>query len=174
MRDAVASDKSFLGREFLTWLWYRCEVDGGTFPLEGGEVGVVFNDYVSLVSDGEEREENICRRGSPHRSREARTALFAGKLVSAAKLEIARGERQFAARLDARTFDVRGAKYPDPESSEPEERALERLEAMEELSDILDGLYGLFLSVRLGDQWESREVPAMARWIRARGREAEQ
>lgn len=162
------SAQAFLGREFLTWLWYRCEVGGGTFDLPGGEVGVVFNDYVALVSEGEEREENICRRGSAHRSQEARTALLVGKVVSAAKLEIARGERSFAATISGDTLDIRGAKYPDPESDDPGERTIERLEAMEELGDIVDGLYALFLAIRLDRRWEEKEAPAMTRWIRKR------
>jgi hypothetical protein len=167
------SAQAFLGREFLTWLWFRCETDGGTFDLEGGEVGVVFNDYVALVSEGDEREENICRKGSAHRSPEARTALAVGKVVSAAKLEIARGERSFTATIAGETLDVRGAKYPDAEAEDAEERTLERLQAMEELSDIIDGLYGRFLRVRLGPEWERKEVPAMSRWIRKRAKQGE-
>ncbi len=164
-----AEAQAHLGREFLTWLWFRCEVDGGTFQLPGGEVGVVFNDYVALVSEGRgEREENICRRGSAHRSREARTALLVGKVVSAARLEIARGARQFQVTISGDTLDARGAKYPEPEAEDEAERAAERLAAMAELSEILDGLYGLYCSVRLADRWATREVPAIARWIRKR------
>lgn len=154
----------------MTWLWFRCESDGGTFDLPDGEVGVVFNDYVALVSEGEEREENICKKGSAHRSQEARTALAVGKIVSAAKLEIARGERSFAATIAGDTLDVRGAKYPDAEADDPEERTLERLQAMEELGSIIDGLYALFLAVRLDRGWESKEVPAIGKWIRKRSR----
>src|SRR5690242_11767747 len=106
IKTADPKAQSFLGREFLTWLWFRCEADGGTFelpprgaasdaarprkkddePEPDREVGVVFNDYVSLVSDGDEREENILKKGSAHRSAEARMALLVGKLVAAAKL----------------------------------------------------------------------------------------
>ena len=177
-KQADPSAQAFLGREFLTWLWYRCETDGGTFDLPDGpstslgtgEVGVVFNDYVALVSEGEEREENICKKGSAHRSQEARTALAVGKIVSAAKLEIARGERSFTATISGETLDVRGAKYPDAEADDPEERTLERLQAMQELSAIVDGLYALFLGVRLAPAWEAKEAPAMARWVRKRAR----
>ena len=170
---ADPASQAFLGREFLTWLWYRCEADGGTFDLPDGEVGVVFNDYVALVSEGEEREENICRKGSAHRSREARTALFVGKVVSAAKLEIARGERSFRATISGETLDVRGAKYPDPESEDPLERTVERLQAMEELGEIVDALYAQFLAIRLSSRWEEKEAPAMTKWIKKRARQAE-
>ncbi|HVY61308.1 MAG TPA: hypothetical protein VHF22_06620 [Planctomycetota bacterium] len=189
IKTADPKAQSFLGREFLTWLWFRCEADGGTFelpprgavedakkakkkkddePEPDREVGVVFNDYVSLVSDGDEREENILKKGSPHRSAEARMALLVGKLVSAAKLEVARGERSWTVTLTGETLDFRSVKYPDAEGDEPEERSIDRLSAMQELGEIVDGLYGLFLGVRTSPDWDAKEVPAIARWIKKR------
>lgn len=187
IKAADPKAQAFLGREFLTWLWFRCEADGGTFELppegkapakkgkskddeadESREVGVIFNDYVSLVSDGDEREENILKKGSAHRSAEARMALLVGKLVSAAKLEVARGERSWTVTLSGETLDFRSVKYPDPQSDDAGERSIERLEAMQELGDIVDGLYGLFLGVRTTPQWDTIEVPAIARWIKKR------
>ena len=162
--------QGFLGREFLTWLWFRCEMDGGTFELgrEQEEVGVVFNDYVSLISDGDDREESIVKKGSPHRSAEARTALLVGKIVATAKLEVARGERSWTVTISGETLDLRSVKYPSPQADDPEEKAIERLDAMRELSEIVDGLYGLFLRVRTAPEWDAKEVPAMAKWIEKR------
>ena len=80
IKSADPKAQAFLGREFLTWLWFRCEADGGTFKIGDDEVGVIFNDYVSLVSDGDEREENILKKGSAHRSAEARMALLVGRI----------------------------------------------------------------------------------------------
>lgn len=184
--DPKAS-QGFLGREFLTWLWFRCEMDGGTFTLPqpkkaakakgakdddddapSNEIGIVFNDYVSLIAEGDDREENIVKKGSPHRSAEARTALLVGKVVSAAKIEIARGERSWAATVTGETLDLRSVKYPDPEGDDPEERALDRLCAMQEVGEIVDGLYGLFLGVRVSPEWGAVEVPAIQRWIKKR------
>ena len=173
IKAADPKAQSFLGREFLTWLWFRCEMDGGTFslpnlPRESNEIGVVFNDYVCLISDGEEQEQNIVKKGSPHRSAEARTALLVGKLVAQAKLEIARGERAWTATFAGETLDMRSVKYPDPQAEDAEERTLERLSSMHELGDILDGLYALFLGVRTAPAWDAKEVPAMTRWIKGR------
>ena len=52
---AFALERSFLASEFLTWLWFRCEVMGGEFKLpdvEGGagEISVAVDDALSLVS----------------------------------------------------------------------------------------------------------------------------
>jgi hypothetical protein len=31
-------ETEFLAREFLLWLWYNSEVNGGTYKLEDGEI----------------------------------------------------------------------------------------------------------------------------------------
>ena len=36
--DQGAESHGFLGEEFLTWLWFRWENDGGEFTLGGGRV----------------------------------------------------------------------------------------------------------------------------------------
>ncbi|GIW71068.1 MAG: hypothetical protein KatS3mg102_0610 [Planctomycetota bacterium] len=155
-----------LGREFLTWLWFRCEVDGGTFPLEqGGELGVVFGEYVRLLAPGERAEEHTVRRASPHRASEARQALRAGKLVAAARLELGTAEGSYAVTLDADTFGLRAARYPGVEGADETERSEERLARTEELLALLDELFARFLAVRLTPAWEQSELPAMRAWV---------
>jgi recombination associated protein RdgC len=159
----------FLGREFLTWLWFRCEVDGGTFPLEEGEVGVVLGDFVKLVASGDGAEENTVRRESPHRSRAARAALRAGKLVGAARLELAYGDQSYAVTVEADGLRFRSAKMPSVEGADDRERSQERMDRLEELGELIDGLYTQFLSIRLSPAWEGTEVPALRAWIESAG-----
>jgi hypothetical protein len=111
------------------------------------------------------------KKGSPHRSAECRTALVVGKLVASAKLEIARGERSWTVTVSGETLDLKSVKYPESKAEDAEERTLERLDAMQELGEIVDALYGLFIAVRVSPEWESKEVPAIVRWIKTRGRE---
>ena len=48
---AFALERSFLAQEFLTWLWFRCEVEGGDFRLpDSGEVSLLVEDALSLAS----------------------------------------------------------------------------------------------------------------------------
>lgn len=159
---------AFLGHEFLTWLWYRCEVDGGVFELPEGEVSLLLNDYVALIAQDGEGEQSILKKGSAHRSAEARTALREGKLVASARLEVARGERSFTVTLDGASLDLRAARYPKPDEENAQDREVERMGAIEELSEIVEGLYGLFLAARTRPTWGREEVPAMEAWIRER------
>lgn len=159
---------AFLGREFLTWLWYRCEVGGGMFPREAGDVGVVFDDYISMVSPDGEPEQSILKKGSPHRAPEAGAALLVGKVVGAARLHLACEDRSFQVTIQGDTLDLRSVKYPTPTADDLFEKDLERLAAMEELGEIVDDLYGLFLSVRATAGWSATELPAIAAWIQDR------
>ncbi|RME75560.1 MAG: hypothetical protein D6776_02915 [Planctomycetota bacterium] len=169
MAGHAVEQLDFLGREFLTWLWFRCEVDGGLFPLEQGELGVVLGDYVKLVAPGDEHGEHTVRRESPHRSRAARAALRAGRQVAAVRLEMALGEQSFSATIDADGFAVRSAKLPPVEGADERERSQERMERVEELDDLLDALFARFLSVRLSPAWEAEERPAIEAWIEQGG-----
>ncbi len=164
----LAKDKAFLGREFLTWLWFRSEVDGGEFDLGNGEepVAVLFDDGIVLASP-EDPEQVAVRRASPHASAEARTALLVGKTVERAKLQIARGDREWRLTVVGDTLDLRSVKVPDPDPAErPDDLVLYRLGAFEEAFSMVDGLYGLFLAARLGEDWETREVRAVSDWVR--------
>jgi len=157
----------FLGWEFLTWLWYRTEAQGGVFELEKGDVSLVFNDFVALTESGGEGEQSILRKGSAHRSPEARLALRTGKTVTSARLEVAREDRTYTLTVDGETLHLRSVRYPKPQESDPADRELERLEALEEASDILDGLFSHFLQVRLDGAWDRDEVGQIASWIEA-------
>ena len=45
----ILREKAFLGREFLTWLWFKSEQTGGPIELPGGKViEVVFHDRMTL------------------------------------------------------------------------------------------------------------------------------
>ena len=43
------ADREFLGEEFLTWIWYKIEVDGGLFELPHfGSVGLAFDRHLEF------------------------------------------------------------------------------------------------------------------------------
>jgi hypothetical protein len=156
---------AFLGCEFLTWLWYRCEVAGGLFKLPQGDVGIVLADYVQLTALEGDQEQSILKKCSAHTAPEARTALRSGKLVSAAKLELALGDRPYAVTIDGPTLGLRSIRYPKLEDSEPKDRAAEKLGCMEELSSIIESLFQQFLTLRVGDDWDD-EADSMRAWAK--------
>lgn len=168
---AFAAERTFLAQEFLTWLWFRCEVEGGEFDLEEtGELSIVVEDALSLSSWEEEGKKSTLRGGTPTTRPEAATALGAGLLLKRAKLLIAIGGREWQCSLDGDSLDLLSVKVPErPEGEEPEEGAdllAEKLALGEELRDAVDELYRHFLSLRLGNDWKKIEVRRMNDWVK--------
>lgn len=129
-----AETADFLGREFLTWLWFRGETSPGIDVLgvrgahgpggsrrqrlaessKGGEVTVFVNDALSFVS-GDKKDTTVAvSHGAPTVRPEATAALRAGLTLRKAKLTVSRGESLWSFTLDGETFDVSGLKVSRP------------------------------------------------------------
>ncbi len=163
-----AESHGFLGEEFLTWIWYRWETDGGEFTLSGGRVvGVALDDFLTFAALTEDETEQTLRRGLPTRTAEARTALRQGHRLRKARLLIAEGDRQWTATLDAPTMTLSGAKLPeDAEECESEaDRTADRAANWLALHEIVQALYSAFLKERLSEDYRSTGAEAQAAWM---------
>ena len=114
---AVAQEQAFLGRDFLTWLWFRCEAEGGEFDLGGrdgaGRTAVMIEDALALASVDEDGSVMTLRKGTPTSRPEAASALAAGMTLKKARLFVARGAREWQFSLDGETLDLSGLKTPE-------------------------------------------------------------
>ena len=158
----------FLGEEFLTWLWFRWETDGGEFTLSGGRViGVALDDFLSFAALTEDETEQTLRRGLPTRTAEARTALRQGHRLRKARLLIAEGERQWTATLDGPSLSLSGVKLPDDaEECESEvDRTADRAANWLALHEITQALFGFFLQERLKDDYRNEGAERQAQWM---------
>ena len=119
---AAGQEQAFLGRDFLTWLWFRCESEGGEFDLGGrdggGQTAVMVEDALALVSVDEDGSVMTLRKGSPTARPEAANALAAGMTLKKARLFVARGPREWQFTLDGETLDLGGLKTPEIEDNE--------------------------------------------------------
>lgn len=169
---AFAAERSFLAQEFLTWLWFRCEVEGGEFELESGPVAIVVEDALSLTAWDPEGTRVSVRGGTPTVRPEAAGALGAGLLLKRARLLAARGEREWHFALDGETLDLMSVKVPEPPEGSEQDDAVdllaEKLAAGEELRHMIDGLYRTFLGVRLSGDWGKIELPRLNDWVRTK------
>ncbi len=119
---------SFLGEEFLTWLWFRLETEGGDFEIsDDRSIGISFDDYLRLAAAGEEETTQTLRAGTPTRCAEAATGLRNGRRLQEAKLIVAMGELQWQFVLDGTTMTLRSIKLPedDDEANSPTEKSIE-------------------------------------------------
>jgi len=171
---AFAIERSFLASEFLTWLWFRCETEGGTFDLPSGGLSIAVEDALQLASWDEDGVKASLRGGAPTKRPEAAHALAAGLLLSKARFVGARGGREWLFALDGQTLDLTSVKVVDPEDDdEPEDSLCDKLAAGEELRLAIDELYDVFLGLRLDDDWNAIEVERIRGWVSSKLKQAQ-
>ena len=109
--QANGMDEPQPGRDFLTWLWYEAEVNGGRCSVgELGDFVVALEGPITLAySPGKSKDpdlagsgESVVKRGNPMASGEAKAALSSGKKLRKARVTFAREVRRFRAGIHPR------------------------------------------------------------------------
>jgi hypothetical protein len=155
----------YLGREFLTWLWYRSATQQGIFELPDGAVEVWFDARLTLESQGDLKEQNVIKAESPTETTEAHAALLTGKLVSEARLRVVHGQKQWSLAMKGDTLGLSGVKIPALLSREDDDQLYERFMLIEEIEDMLAALFRQFMELRLDDELWRPEIQAIRTWV---------
>ena len=156
----------FIGREFLMWLLYRSEQDGGSFELEGEYINFRVEDQLKLEGEGDVRQTDL-KKGVPSISEEARIALRTGKLPTRMRVRLVVGDDEYYFVLDADLLEVRSAKIPTVPMKEAVLRLDQRMFHLSQVYRILELLFRLFAFERLdGDRWQA-SVRDIHQWIHA-------
>ena len=159
------NNTAFLGREFLTWVWFKAEGNEGIFKLGERYVEVYFDDKLTLEALGDIKETNVIKSEAPTETEEARASLQSGKHVSEARLRVVAEQKQWAVTIKADSLAMGSLKIPGILSKEDDDKVYERLYLIEEAEDIIDELFASYLTLRLdADQWPL-EVNAMRQWV---------
>jgi recombination associated protein RdgC len=157
----------FLGRDFLTWLWFRSETGEGRFNLpRTGAAELWFDGPVTLQSEGSAGAEKVVC--SSEVLTEARFALKEGRKVVQATLRITTGDDEWVCVMDALWLNFKSVKIPGTmrdKGEDPEGLFYERVFLMERLTGIMDELYGSFLDLRLSPAWREEELPRLNAWV---------
>ncbi len=161
-----ADRTSWLGREFLTWLWFESERNSTHIELENiGAVAVDFGQSLVLEAPGLGADGNTVKSDAPTQAEEARTALRTGKKVAKTRILVDHGEQHYEVSFSAETFTFGAAKLPTVLTSVDDERLDERLALFDRLEAILDGLYVKFVRLRMDDEAWAEVRAAMYRWV---------
>jgi hypothetical protein len=112
--------ETYLGMEFLTWLFWRYEATGGVFQtrLHGPELGYMLEGPLTFYREGAGAFEVNIRKGNPLNSREAMACLLDGKMLSKARFVMASADRPWCATVDA-TFGFGSLRLQKGEAFEP-------------------------------------------------------
>ena len=179
---ASTSTRDFLGNEWLIWLWWKVETEGGALEVPVVSKGkktdrksrfaVVIDRALDMDCAWDVTGKQTLRGGKPTLLPEAREALIEGKWPRKAGLIIADAddETQWELTLQADKFLVGGCALPKVEdSTSPRDILDQRLLSTLALSGALDGLYHAFLSERMSRAWATT-VELIREWIRTRRR----
>ncbi|MBO4316761.1 MAG: hypothetical protein J5855_00580 [Mailhella sp.] len=164
-----------LGREFLTWLWYRGETSSGMFRFSGSknddDVFFVTLEQRLTVTGGEgDHKETASVSGSFSPLLEARAGLSAGKQVNRALIRFVRGELDWQMTLNAESLRINALKTPpqskQEEDDDPDAFFLEKMYLIEQAMILFNETYKQFLNVRLSPKDWNLEVKNIQEWIR--------
>ena len=153
------------GMDFLTWVWFIWDTQGGVFHLpDKSEFGIMLEGPLTFYREGQGAHEALLRKGSPLNSLEAFTALVCGKKLRRAKVVIAHNDNVFSAMMDS-DFAIRGLKLPKTEQVDPVGRLSERMLMVETFWMAWLSLYDRFLSLRTDATLWPQTLEAMRAWI---------
>jgi len=168
------ADPLTIGREFLTWLWFKSEERNGTVLVpDAGECEVIFLRRLVLESgDGEYAETVVCQ-GLHADLKEGKEALRQGKKITAARLRIAHDKTEWEFTFKADRFHFQSMKLPtfpenDGEEIDREGQLLERIYLIEKAAGMMDFLFVSFLNVRRSEDWGTEQA-RMQKWIAQTG-----
>ncbi len=158
-----------LGRDFLTWLWFRSEVNGGRFETGEGQAYTLYLEQRISVQGGEGEDAETAVVSGPHSElREARLGVATGKKVNKALLRLECDPDEWRVALKAEDFTVHGLKTPQVEKAgeddDPDAVFLEKIYLMERCMSFLDDVYGRFLRLRFGEEWRE-EAGKIRSWL---------
>ena len=172
----VCKSKSFLGREFLTWLWFQAEKNDTPFEIvtpkdEITTFDLWIDDRVILESSGSKAHTHTLKGGDPSQSLEAAAALKSGKTVSEIKVGISvDGYGEFTFILNYQDLSPRSIQLPEIIDEEDLVNSVSplaiRLELTRVLTSSLDKLFNEFLEQRVTEQWEDSSIDHIRSWIK--------
>lgn len=173
---ATAYNKySFLGNEFLTWLWYLIETDQNITALINAKEPVALEIGNSIVLEnnlGDKSKEKITIKGDQAGLEEGTTALKKGACVTDINLICKMGEDEYKFSIKGESFNLTGLKPPSTEkktseADEMEGAVLEKTYLLFRVIQVIDTLFLKYVEQRSSDDWKHKEFQDIKNWIQS-------
>lgn len=161
----LIQQKAFIGKEFLTWLWFRSERDAEVAIAKSKPISVEILGPILLDAQYGDARASLLKGESPATSPEARTALLEGKKLTKAKLKWAREDVEWIFTLDGETFNISGLNVPNPGKLPFEDLMSMRVEMVLEFEQALQDLLEAFLELRLDEKSWKKELREIQKWV---------
>jgi hypothetical protein len=158
--------KDFVGNEFLLWLWYADNNNGGVIKTDNGDVTIFIDRSLDLeCAYGQTGKENLTGDG-PSKTPEAMEGLRTGKMPRKAGLIVDHENQQFSFKLLAESMTFNSTKLPEVEDAETP-RALfeERVSLLADCCHAVDVMFKSFCALRLDTAAWSAITINITAWI---------
>jgi recombination associated protein RdgC len=161
---------SLIGREFLTWLWFKSEERNGRIAFQNKEeVELHFLKRIVLEAGEGEYSQGVVCHGIHAELKEGKEAIRQGKKVKEAGIKLIHDQNEWEFTFKADSFHFQSLKMPAPDWQETQEdpsgNLLERIYLIENAAKTIDSLYESFLQIRFSPQWEEKETKLLAKWL---------
>jgi hypothetical protein len=156
----VGSDdpRRYLGREFLTWLWFRKSVE----DVDLARIELV--ESMVLASGGAAAERVTVQDDSVDTCEEARTALSCGKKVERLRFELGTEQLTYTATLN-KGLQLASVRMPNEQEADGiEAGVLNRMARLQDLEAAVEVLFEKFIRIRASEAWLG-EMTAMCNWV---------
>ena len=164
----LQANRTFLGREFLTWLWFVTESQNHIVDLkELGKFRLFLDDKLVLSSSSGSAHESVLKGGTPAYATEAHCSLLAGKLLHEGKFVLQDGERIWTWSMRADDLALRNVRLPSLSESEAGSHISGRLTLLQLLTEVVDTLYKDFMKIRTTAQFKE-ELKLIAIWMKGK------
>jgi hypothetical protein len=172
MMDVVYALKrfDFLGKEFLTWLWFALENQPDTLrALDAQMSSLEIGNRLVLHNKTQQNTETVAIRGDAAGMEEGVLALRKGALVAEMNLVYRSGDESWQFTLRGDTLDPASLKVPQTGRLETKENiegtAIEKYHLYRRVVDLIRALFSHFLELRLDSRWQSAVLPSFRTWI---------
>lgn len=169
--DVANEDISLIGREFLTWLWFKSEERNGRIALsKSEEVELHLLKRIALEAGEGEYSQGVVCSGLHAELKEGKEAIRQGKRVKEAGIKLHHDQNEWEFNFKADAFYFQSLKMPVVDWQEtpedPSASLLERIYLIENAVKTIDKIYESFLAIRFSTEWAKNEKPRMSKWLK--------
>jgi recombination associated protein RdgC len=161
---------SLIGREFLTWLWFKSEERNGRIQIsKTDEFELHFLKRIVLEAGEGEYSQGVVCHGIHAELKEGKEAIRQGKKVKEAGIKLIHDNNEWELTLKADSFHFQSLKLPVQDwqdtPEDPSGSLLERIYLIENAVKTIDSLYESFLHIRFSPQWKEKETKLLSQWL---------
>ncbi|MFZ0243138.1 MAG: hypothetical protein WAL90_15970 [Desulfobacterales bacterium] len=169
---ALAYDRySFLGNEFLTWLWYTLDNEVSQLARIDADLSALeIGNRLVLENRGGEGLETITIKGDDAGLEEGLLSLGKGALVAEMNLLYRSGDHTWQFNLKGESLNISNFKPPETGAAETKEdiegAVLEKIYLYEKIIRFVEGAYRHFILLRVSENCEKDLIAPMRQWIK--------